>query len=200
MPLNPDSQLGWYTSRRLPHFDAPHTFQFISFRLSDSLPAAVLHELKSETDLLRISQQSPALRARMEAYLDRGYGSCVLARPEMAAQLKQAFSYYERQRYELLAWCIMPNHVHVLIKPTTSLPRIVQSWKTWTARWAYQHAAELRLEVPEGGLWMRGYWDRYVRDEKHLHVAIRYIHQNPVKAGLCSRPQDWPWSSAPAEE
>ena len=45
-------------------------------------------------------------------------------------------------------------------------------------------------------VWMREYWDRYIRNENHFKAAVDYIHQNPVKAGLASRPEDWPWSSA----
>jgi putative transposase len=43
---------------------------------------------------------------------------------------------------------------------------------------------------------MREYWDRYIRNEQHLHTVIEYIHQNPLKARLCSRPEEWRWSSA----
>ncbi len=43
---------------------------------------------------------------------------------------------------------------------------------------------------------MRGYWDRYIRDERHLNAAVHYIHTNPVKAGLVKRAEDWQWSSA----
>jgi len=200
MSSKPEQHRGWYTTRRIPHFDAAHTFQFISFRLSDSLPPTVLSDMKAEADMRSTSEKSTAPRTSMEAFLDRGYGCCLLAEPEMAAQLGQAFNYYDGRRYELIAWCVMPNHVHILIKPMTSLSRIVQGWKTWSARWAYQDAQRLHLQMPPNGFWMRGYWDRYIRDEIHFHAAIAYIHQNPVKAGLCSRAQDWVWSSAKERE
>ncbi|WP_198146030.1 hypothetical protein [Desulfonatronovibrio magnus] len=54
----------------------------------------------------------------------------------------------------------------------------------------------LGLGVKGSNFWMRDYWDRYIRNEEHFHAAINYIHQNPVKAGLCGNPQDWRWSSA----
>ena len=58
------------------------------------------------------------------------------------------------------------------------------------------NSAELGLSVPrEGHFWMREYWDRYIRDEKHFHNVVDYIQGNPVKAGLCREPHDWPWSS-----
>lgn len=54
----------------------------------------------------------------------------------------------------------------------------------------------LGLGVPGRSLWMRDYWDRFIRDEQHLETAIHYIHQNPVKAGLCQSAETWRWSSA----
>ncbi|MEH6566969.1 MAG: transposase [Halopseudomonas sp.] len=190
---------GWYVARRLPHFDTAGTLQFVSFRLADSLPAQVLAAFEHELQELPRSARTIAMRARIESYLDQGYGCCLLARPEMAATLCQAFNHYHDRRYRLLAWCIMPNHVHILIEPQASLPRIVQAWKSWSARWAFQHAAELKLDMPQNGFWMHGYWDRYIRDEAHFHAAVSYIHENPVKAGLCKVASDWAWSSASAK-
>ena len=105
---------------------------------------------------------------------------------------------HDPERYRLIAWCIMPNHVHVLIAPRTSLFKIVQSWKSYTGRWAMRKNAELGLGVPGKAFWMREYWDRFIRDERHFQQVVDYIHCNPVKAGLCREPQDWPWSSARA--
>ncbi|MCW8127684.1 REP-associated tyrosine transposase [Microbulbifer halophilus] len=99
-------------------------------------------------------------------------------------------------RYLLIAWCIMPNHVHLLLDPKESLAKIVQSWKSYTGRWALRMNAELELDAPREKFWMRDYWDRYIRDQEHFERVVDYIHKNPVKAGLCSRPEDWHWSSA----
>lgn len=196
MNLSDAPYRGWYTSRRLPHLDSPDTLQFISFRLADSLPQEVLAQWQQQLTSLLDQERTTAVRQRMEDYLDQGYGCCALSHPSLAMTLQQAFKHHHAERYELLAWCVMPNHAHVLIKPAWPLAKIVQSWKVWSARWAREHAAGLRLELPERGLWMRGYWDRYVRDELHLLAVVEYIHQNPVKAGLCAKPEDWPWSSA----
>lgn len=198
MTARSDEHRGWYTSRKLPHFDSPDVIQFITFRLADSLPTAVLKSLKSESKRLPDVEHSYAVRAQIELHLDRGHGCCVLTHPSMAATLRQALQFYAGKRYELIAWCIMPNHVHVLIKPTYSLPRIVQGWKAYTARWALQSATTLDLQLPERGFWMRGYWDRYVRSQAHLEASVRYIHHNPVKAKLCDYAEDWAWSSAGA--
>ena len=196
MALHESAYRGWYSSRKLPHFDAPNIIQFVTFRLADSIPADVLRSLKKEVDLLPDAERSGALRARMETFMDRGYGSCLLAHPGMAEVVQQSFQYYHDVRYQLLAWTIMPNHVHVLIEPSYSLPRIVQGWKTYSARWALQNAQRLHLQLPVGGFWMRGYWDRYIRTEAHLEAAMHYIRENPVKAGLCRSADEWKWSSA----
>ena len=91
----------------------------------------------------------------------------------------------------------MPNHVHVLFEPTANwtAARIVASWKSFTGR---KIIARLRqaLPAPPRRLWHREYWDRFIRDERHLSAAIDYIHQNPVKVGLVAAPDDYPWSSA----
>ncbi len=93
----------------------------------------------------------------------------------------------------------MPNHVHVLIQPARNLASIVQGWKSFTARWILRNRTALGLDIPEGGtLWMREYWDRYIRDENHYRTVVDYIHHNPVKAGLCASPELWPWSSGSA--
>ena len=90
----------------------------------------------------------------------------------------------------------MPNHVHVLMETTAPLSKILQSWKSFTGRWAMEKNAELGLGVPGPALWMREYWDRYIRDGDHFDNVRVYIEKNPVAAGLCKQASDWPWSSA----
>lgn len=94
----------------------------------------------------------------------------------------------------------MPNHVHVLMETIAPLSKIVQSWKSFTGRWALERNAELGLGVPGRALWMREYWDRYVRNADHFDNVRAYIERNPVAAGLCQQAGDWPWSSASAQE
>ena len=86
----------------------------------------------------------------------------------------------------------MPNHIHALIKvlPDHSLTNIVHSWKSFTA-----HQAN-RLLKRKGIFWQLDYHDRYIRDDKHYQSAIKYIHNNPVKAGLVASAEQWLYSSA----
>jgi REP element-mobilizing transposase RayT len=196
---------GWYSRGYLPHLDVPGILQFISFRLADSLPQTVLKQLEQELAQIPISIRERERRKKIEQWLDAGLGCCALGHPRMAELMQQTLQIFDGERYRLISWCIMPNHVHVLIEPTISLPKILQSWKSFTGSWAISHNAELGLGVPmtpgatKNQFWMREYWDRYIRNEEHFHNTIDYIHNNPVKAGLCSEARDWPWSSAYVE-
>lgn len=187
---------GWYSRGYLPHLDAPGALQFITFRLADSLPQEALDIIKKELELVPVADRDYERYKKNERWLDRGVGCCALRHPQVAKVMQETLQFADGSSYRLLEWCVMPNHVHVLIEQIVSLPKIVQSWKSYTGRWAMAHNAELGLGVPGGQFWMREYWDRFIRDEAHFNRVVRYIRENPVKAGLCEKPSDWPWSSA----
>ena len=128
---------------------------------------------------------------RIEGYLDAGHGSSILKNAEYALTLSNALKYFDEDRYMLLCWCIMPNHVHVLIRTLGyPLDKIVKSWKSYSAR-------EInKISGMRGSLWHREYFDRYIRDEKHLNEVSEYIQMNPVKAGLVKNKEDWQFCSA----
>ena len=186
----------WYSRGYLPHFDGAGVMQAITFRLADSLPQERLNALEQELADLPDDQRGQQRRKQIEVWLDAGMGSCALRHDPCAKIVQTALTHFHGDRYDLIAWCIMPNHVHVLIEPKTDLARIVQSWKTYTARVVRQEATRHDWRLPSHGLWMREYWDRYIRDEQHFVRAVDYIHRNPVAAGLCATPDAWPWSSA----
>lgn len=124
--------------------------------------------------------------------MDAGYGQCYLRDPRIGQLVENALLYFDGDRYRLLAWVIMPNHVHALIETILGFPldKIIQSWKSFTAHKAND------LLGRSGQFWFPDYFDRYIRNERHFYNAVRYIHENPVKAGLVSRAVDWPFSSA----
>lgn len=193
----PDSRKEWYSRGYLPHRDAKGLLQAVTFRLADSLPKEKLERLEEELTELRETLRGAERRQRIEQWLDAGMGCCALRHPEMASQMRDALRHFDGQRYRLIAWCIMPNHVHVLMETFAPIARIVQGWKSVTARWALTQNEELGLGIPDSKhLWMRDYWDRYIRNDGHLENVVLYIHQNPVNAGLCERAEDWLWSSA----
>ena len=173
---------GWHSRGYLPHFDSPETIQFVTFRLADSLPRAVIEALQAEADAVQ----------RIDHELDGGFGACLLRRPEISELVQDALLHFDDDRYRLLAWCLMPNHVHVVIEilGNHSLSDIVRSWKSFTSR-----RANIQLGR-SGPLWHADYFDRYIRDEEHLARTIEYVEQNPVKAGLSAASTEWLWSSA----
>ena len=181
-----DTGRGWYRPRRLPHRDEPGLVQAVTFHLEDSLPLGMLRG-----DLPHAGNEA-AERARMQHALDQGWGGCALADGRAARIVEDALFFGDTSRYVLLAWVVMPNHVHVVIETRRGWPlqRLVRDWKTYSA---LQINALLGRT---GALWNREYYDRYVRDEAHLGNAIRYVHNNPVKAGLVESPEQWRYSSA----
>ena len=163
---------GWHRRGYLPHLDGYDIVQHVVFRLQDSLPA-------------------DAENSRDEV-LDRGHGEAVLQDVRCAQIVAETLRHYHGERYELLAWCVMPNHVHVLLATNADhqLGAIVQAWKSFTAR---QINAQLGTQ---GRVWAADYFDRFMRDEIHYQATKAYIEANPVKAGLCANPEDWVFSSA----
>ena len=178
---------GWRTRGYLPHFDRLGVFQFITFRLADALPADRCAEWQG---LLEIENERERL-IKLEKYLDQGYGSCALQKPEVAALVQNALLRFDGERYRLFAWVVMPNHVHALIEVLNMpLARILHSWKAYSALEAN------RLLQRSGRFWQVEYFERYMRDVEHFRRAIRYIENNPMKAGLADVPEAWAWSSA----
>jgi len=187
----------WHSRGYPPHLDERHLLQSITYRLADSLPQEKLRLLEDELRTLPKNHRDATKRRRIEQWLDAGMGCAVLDHPEVARYVHDSFLYFHGERYHLHAWCVMPNHIHVMIEPLVDLALIVQGWKSFTSRWVLRNRSALGLQIPKSGkLWMREYWDRYIRDESHYRKAVEYIHQNPVSAGLCAAPEAWPWSSA----
>jgi REP element-mobilizing transposase RayT len=189
---SPGPHQGWYSRGYLPHWDHPGMMQSINFRLGDSMPGGVIEKWKTELTLQSESQRSVELRRRVEKYLGAGHGTCWLNQPAIACLAERALFHFDGPRYRLLAWCIMPNHVHALIETREGFPLagVLHSWKSFTA-----HKANAYLRRT-GEFWEREYLDRFVRNAEHFEKVVAYIEENPVKAGLVRLKCDWPWSSA----
>ncbi len=201
--------LGWHERGYLPHCDFPGLVQFVTFRLADSMPAS----RRGEWEHLLAIEALREKRTRLEEYLDRGVGECHLRDPRITKLCEEALLFFHNERYELLAWCVMPNHVHVLVHVwQTPLGKMVQSWKRHIATQAQAYLLERRFptrRVSAGDVnaptrraalqalrWEREYWDTFMRDEKQEKTAVRYIESNPVKAKLCHNAEGWNFSSA----
>ncbi len=178
----PSEPKGWYSRGYLPHLDTPDVVQSVTFRLADSLPASATASLPDSDEFER----------DFDDELNRGAGACHLRDERIADLVENALLHFDGERYRLLAWCVMPNHVHAMLEPTAdwALADVVGSWKSFTAKQAN------RLLRRTGAFWQREYFDRYVRNERHFATIIAYIENNPVKAGLVPEARLWRWSSS----
>jgi tRNA threonylcarbamoyl adenosine modification protein (Sua5/YciO/YrdC/YwlC family) len=183
----------------LPHWTQEGATYAATFRLADALPANVVADWESErreiTDRARRQKRglteaqerrlAELFSQKVEKYLDAGHGNCWLRDERIAKIVRDALLHFEKERYELAAWCIMPNHVHVIVRPTPghTLSEILHSWKSFSA----QRANRLLRRV--GKFWQSESYDHLIRSERNLRNQVRYVLENPQKAGLKS----WPW-------
>lgn len=187
---------GWHSRGYLPHFDGGDITQAITFRLADSLPHGILvnwrRELERETQRRTEDEINEEMRKRIEEWLDAGHGQCHLSDARVAEVVQNALLHFDNDRYRLWAWVVMPNHVHLILTPDQehSLSQIMHSLKSYTALQVN------KILETSGSFWQPDYFDRFIRDGRHFAAAIAYVENNPVKAGLCIRPEDWLFGSA----
>lgn len=189
LPITPEIKDWHRRFHSVPHRENK-ALQSITFRLYDSLPKEVIEEIKLKLDINEDddscdSIQYQRLRQKIAEYEDAGYGQCFLRDKRIAAIMQDTLKHFDGERYQLMCWCIMPNHVHVLIEVNEgwSLSRIMHGWRSYTAKEAN------RILGRTGKFWMEEYYDRYIRDDNHLQKTINYILNNPANAGL----DEWPW-------
>jgi type I restriction enzyme R subunit/putative DNA methylase len=171
--------------RRLPHFHPDNAYLFLTWRLWGSLPA----HLPSRPYLTPGHAFVAADRS-----LDReGVGPVWLKDPRIARLVIETIvaGEHERRFYELCAWVVMPNHVHLAILPKVGVAVITRWLKGSTARRANQLLG--RTGQP---FWQDESYDHWVRNRKELDHIIGYIEENPVSAGLVDFVDLWPFSSA----
>ena len=192
LPRDYESTLGWHSRGYLPHFDGGELAQFITFRLHDSLPRELVIRWKEDLKLTESAEASALMRRRVEAYLDQAHGACYLKSTAVAQMVQAALLFHDRRKYRLAAWVVMPNHVHILCTPLAdhTLADIMHSLKSFTSSQANQ------ILNRSGRLWQKEYFDRYIRNARQFVKTVAYIENNAVKARLCNKPEDWPFSSA----
>lgn len=183
----------------LPHWTQSGAIYAVTFRLADSLPADVIEQWRIEREkivqnaasqgrelTLHEQQELDRLNSdKVESYLNAGHGQCYLREPNMAELVANALKHFDGERYDLIAWAVMPNHVHVVLKPFEGikLPDILHSWKSYTANKADE------LLGRTGAFWQSEYYDHLIRDENDFACQVNYIKENPAKAGL----ENWTW-------
>jgi REP element-mobilizing transposase RayT len=103
-----------------------------------------------------------------------------------------AIEFQRKERAMVLAFCVMPEHMHLFLAPRQpfTLPQVMQSIKGYSSRL-------INLDRGSSGpLWQPRYYDRIIRGERQLRETIDYIEQNPMKEGLSEDPPSYPYSSA----
>ena len=156
------------------------------------MPKPMIERLHDELMLLEKSKAELQRRLKIEEFLDIGNGEAYLRDPNIASLVQDALLFFDEKRYRMHAWVIMPNHVHALLTPLlpNTLSEITHSWKSYTS-----HEVN-KILGRKGHIWFPESFDRFIRNEEHYNRIIEYIHNNPPKAQLCARPEDWPRSSA----
>ena len=187
---------GWHSRGFLPHLDSNDVTHHMTLHLIDSLPKETLARIISHLEEIDPERRRIEQRRRVEELLDAGHGACWLRRPECARIVQDSLLYFDGTRYTLFGWVVMPNHYHVLFQMINnwSMDDVIQSWKTFTTNAIgriVKGPRELVLKI-----WHPDFFDRYIRSQRHFDNVLSYIHENPVKAGLVGKPEDWPWSSA----
>jgi type I restriction enzyme R subunit len=201
-----------FRRRRLPHWDLPGGTFFATSCLAGSIPALGLrriHEVQSEWLSRRPIDRSPGWKVRLwkqmfverERWLDETPGVRHLERPDLASVVTKSLRHFHEVRYDLIAFVVMPSHIHWLFRPLvdwySTLPPdksprelIMHSVLSFSA-----HECN-RLLGQTGHFWKSESYDHCVRDDAELERIVNYIEMNPVKARLCLQPEDWQFSSA----
>ena len=205
--------------RHLPHWQPLGAVFFITFRLKGSVPYEVIEELQEEKNREKIETgKLPLGRRGKQNYLDEDiyfgrldnfldqtqFGPRWLSQSEIAQIVKEALIYRNENVFDLYAFCIMSNHVHVVFEPlerksdyqsdlqtqsnVLPLHKIMQSLKRYTAR-----KANIALGR-EGAFWQGESYDHVIRDNDEFLRIIHYVMENPVKAGLVSQWDQWQWT------
>lgn len=135
------SHKGWYKYGNLPHYDIADAYQSITYRLADSLPKTKLDQLADELKNVIPDFMKTERRKKIEKWLDAGFGSCALRNPDYAKLVIDSWKHFNCVYYDLIAWVVMPNLVHLFARFHEGRPlgMILNSWKTFTA-----HRIDLR--------------------------------------------------------
>ena len=200
-----------YYRRHLPHIQPPGATMFITFRLANSIPMQVLRQLEQEQQeneraLSKISDpherakeaeiQERKFFGKWDHHLDSSANEPYwLREPDIAQLVSNSLHYQHTKRYTLEAFCIMPNHVHLVCTPLKQtedtyypIATIMHPLKRHTAF----HANKLLKRI--GDFWHHENYDHYARNEAEFGRIVNYVLNNPVTAGLVSNPKDWQWS------
>jgi len=192
--------------RNLPHWDASGATYFITMCLAGSLPArGWLSPRRTEAQPRHHRQAGQtATTTPGQAFVDydKRLDTASLVQwfsdPRLARIATDALRWGDRKRYDLVAYVVMPNHVHWVFTmlTTESSLEYPDRLAVTTAFKSYTAVACNRLLGRRGRFWQEESYDRIVRDAEELERIVRYVEHNPVRAGLCERAEEWEFSSA----
>ena len=183
--------------RHLPHWRLAGACYFTTFRLNDSIPVENAHQIRVEAAQWKArlaqagTQVSPTLRLewikfqrdqliKVELLADECHGECLLRHQPLRRLVSDALHYFEGVRSETFAFVIMPNHVHVLCRPLAEF-----DIESLSGSWKRHCAIQINREMGrKGKVWQQETFDRIIRDAEHFRRMVRYIAENPVKAGV----------------
>lgn len=198
-----------FYGRNLPHLQPGGGCFFVTFRLKDSIPLIKLAQLKEKYENLQVTKRNQAIQYKLQKRFFGEYdqlldaiesGPTYLKQPTIAQIVQQEIHQFDSKWYDLLAYTIMPNHVHLLVDTSLQLVegkvmennvylhKIMNQIKGATAR-----KANLALNT-NGKFWQRESYDHLVRDDKELLNIIGYIVENPVKAGFVTDWENWKYT------
>ena len=200
-------------SRHLPHIQPPGGIIFITFRLANSLPSKVIEQLKFDyLIILKLSvknkKQNLIRETKIKKVIDlydqhlhkTKTGPFYLRKKEIAKLVSDSIRFNDGKQYDLLSFCVMPNHVHMLFQPLkisleeyVPISKITHSLKSYTSNCAN------KILNRSGQFWDHESFDRYSRSNEDTLRIIKYILDNPVDAGLVSKREEWKWSYVKSE-
>ena len=172
---------------------------FITFRLADSLPLEVIEQLRATFETADETEDEEEKYARQRRYFGRfdkqldgaTTGPFWLRQPALAQLVQQALHFYDGKQYTLVCYCIMANHVHLVVtlpEEAQPLAHTLQALKGYTANLGNQ------LLGRKGQFWQRESYDHLIRSTFELERVIAYVVNNPVKASLVEDWQQWPYT------
>jgi len=192
-----------YYKRKLPHWQPKGAEYFITIRLKRSLPKTAIQRLKSSRKKMNDTESKELdthiqrkIFKEYEDVLDKGItGPKWFSKKEIAKLVGRSIRYRDSKVYNLYAYCIMPNHVHLVFRhlikdehQETPVTYIMRDFKRYTGRKCNE------LLNRTGAFWQPESYDRVIRDQEELENTIRYTLNNPVKAGFVDRWEDWDYS------
>jgi putative transposase len=184
--------------RNLPHRLPPGENLFITFRLADSLPRIVLEKLRAEWEVsANPAEEAEQTYARQKRYFGRfdalldkaATGPLWLQEPLVAAVVKEALHFHDGKKYLLVCYCVMPNHVHLVVTLPDNAPPLAQSLQSIKS---YTATKANKLLNRAGQFWQRESYDHIVRDAEEMKRVVSYVLEDPIKAGLTTDWQLWP--------